>query len=114
MAYSGGVLSGSTSGRPISISATSTPGTLIHSAGATGYDEVLMWAANVSGAWATLTVEFGGTGTADHLLKSFRIPPNSFPIRVADGQRLAGGLSVRAFSDVAGAINITGGVNKSR
>ena len=40
------LLSGGTSGAPIPVAATATPGTLIHTAvaGATSFDEVYLWA----------------------------------------------------------------------
>lgn len=109
------LLSGSTSGRVIPVAATSTPGTLIHTAvaGSVPFDEVYLWAANVTSATATLTVEWGGvTNPGDHLVKSYSIPPFSAPIPIATGQVLNGGLVVRAFSDTASAINLSGYVNR--
>jgi hypothetical protein len=113
--YSGSVLSGSTNGRPIPVAAIATPGTSIHTAGATGFDEVYLWASNVTTAAATLTIEWGGTSNpGDHLINSYTVPANSVPIPIALGQRVAGGVLVRAFSNVASAINITGYVNQVR
>lgn len=108
------LLSGSTSGKPIPVAAAATPGTLIHTAvaGAAAYDEVYLFAANVTGSPATLTLEWGGvTNPGDHLVKSYSIPANSPPIPVATGQTLNGGSIVRAFSGTASAINLTGYVN---
>ena len=106
--YSGSVLSGSTNGRPIPVAATATPGTLIHTVSAGKYEELYLWASNVTNAAATLTVEFGGTSDpGDHIVKAYSIPANSLPIPIALGQRLAGGVTVRAFSGTASAINIT-------
>lgn len=113
--YSGAPLSGSTSGRPIPVAATATPGTTIHTAvaGATAFDELYIWASNVTNAARTLTVEFGGTGDpADHLVKSYSIAPYSLPIPIALGQRLNGTVVVRAFADSGNAINITGYYNR--
>ena len=44
------LLSGGTSGAPIPVAATATPGTLVHTAvaGATSFDEVYLWASNVT------------------------------------------------------------------
>ena len=110
--YSGSVLSGSTNGRPIPVVAVATAGTLIHTVSAGQFEEVFLWASNVTAAAATLTVEFGGVGDpADHLVKGYSIPANSLPIPIALGQRLAGGVVVRAFSGTTLAINITGYAN---
>lgn len=111
------LLSGSTSGRPIPVAATATPGTTIHTAvsGAGSFDEIYLWASNVTGAAATLTIEFGGvTDPGDHMVKAYSIPANSPPIPIATGQCLNGGLLVKAFSGTANAINITGYVNAIR
>ena len=111
--FSGAVLSGSTNGRPIPVAATATPGTAIHTAGASGYEEVYLWASNVTAAAATLTVEFGGVGDpGDHLVKAYSIPANSLPIPIALGQRISGGVAIKAFSATGSAINITGYVNR--
>lgn len=113
--YSRVLLSGSTSGREIPVAATATPGTLIHAAvaGAAAWDEIYLWASNVTGTAATLTIEWGGVSNpGDHLVKSYSIPANSPPIPIATGQVLNGGLSVRAFSDTPSAINLGGFVNR--
>lgn len=109
------LLSGSTSGRPIPVAATATAGTLLHTAvsGATAYDEVYLWASNVTGSAATLTIEWGGaTDPGDHMTKALSIPPNSPPVPIATGQIVNGGLTVRAFSGTGSALNITGYVNR--
>ena len=115
LTYSPLLLSGSTNGRNIPVAATGTPGTLLHTcvAGSAAWDEVYLWAANVTGTAATLTVEYGGvTDPGDHLVKAYSIPANSAPIPIATGQRMNGGLVIRAFSGTASAINITGNVNR--
>lgn len=113
--YSRQLLSGSTNGRAIPIAATATPGTLVHTAlaGTSGFDEVYLWASNVTGAAATLTIEWGGvTDPGDHMVKAYSIPANSPPIPIATGQVIQNGLSVRALSGAASAINLTGFVNR--
>lgn len=113
--YSRQLLSGSVNGTPIPVAATTTPGTLIHTAvaGVTGFDEVYLWASNVTGASATLTIEFGGvTDPGSHLTKQVSIPANSGPVAMAVGQVLQNALIVRAFSGTANAINLTGYVNR--
>ena len=111
--FSGAVLSSSTNGKPIPVAATSTPGTSIHTAAASGYEEVYLWATNVTASAATWTVEWGGvTDPGDHLVKAYSIPANSLPVPIALGQRISGGVSIKAFSGTASALNITGYVNR--
>lgn len=113
--YSRQLLSGSTNGRAIPVAATATAGTLIHTAvsGTTSYDEVYLFASNVTAAAATLTIEWGGVlDPGDHMVKAISIPANSPPIPIATGQSLQNGLVVRAFSGTASAINLTGFVNR--
>ena len=113
--YSRALLSGSTSGLPIPVAATATPGTLVHTAiaGATSFDEVYIWASNVSALPVALTLEWGGvTDPGSHLVKAYTIAANSRPEPIAVGQCLNGGLVVRAFAATAGAINLTGFVNR--
>lgn len=109
------LLSGSTSGRVIPVAATATAGTLIHTAvaGAAASDEVYLWASNVTGAAATLTIEWGGvTDPGDHIIKAMSVPANSPPVPILLGHVLNGGLVVRAFSGTASAINVSGYVNR--
>lgn len=113
--YSRALLSASTNGRMIPVAAVATPGTLIHMAvaGAAAWDEVYLWASNVTGAAVTLTLEWGGVGDpADHLVKSYPIPANSPPIPIVTGQVLNGGLALRAFCGTASAINVGGYINR--
>lgn len=113
--YSRQLLSGSTNGRVIPVAATATPGTLLHTAiaGTAGFDELYVWVSNVTGAAATLTIEFGGvTDPGDHIVKQFSIPANSPPIPIITGQVLQNGLAVRAFSGTASALNVSGYVNR--
>lgn len=113
--YSRVLLSGSTNGRVIPVAAAATPGTLIHTAvaGAASFDEVYLWASNVTGAAATLTIEWGGvTDPGDHVVKAVSIPANSPPIPIVTGQVLNNSLVVRAFSGTASAINLGGYVNR--
>lgn len=113
--YSRVLLSGSTNGKSIPVTATSTPGTTLHTAiaGTAAFDEVYLWASNVTSAAATLTIEWGGvTDPGNHLVKAMSIPANSPPIPIATGQVLNNGLVVGAFSGTTAAINITGYVNR--
>lgn len=113
--YSRVLLSGSTNGKPIPVAAVATPGTTIHTAiaGTASFDELYLWASNITGAAATLTIEWGGvTDPGNHIVKAVSIPANSPPIPVVTGQVLNGGVVCGAFSGTASAINITGYVNR--
>jgi hypothetical protein len=117
MAYARKLLSGTPgSGQVIAVAATATPGTLIHTAVAgadPNFDEIYLWASNVTGSAATLTIEWGGvTDPTDHVTKAYSIPANSPPIPIVTGLVLNGALEVRAFSGTASAINISGYVNR--
>jgi hypothetical protein len=109
------LLSGSTSGKTIPVAATSTLGTAIHTAvaGASAFDELYLWASNVTALAATLTIEWGGAvDPTNHIVKAVSIPANSPPIPIVTGQVMNGGLAVTAFSGTASAINISGYVNR--
>jgi hypothetical protein len=108
------ILSGSTSGRPIPVAAVATPGTLIHTAvaGALSKDEVYLLAANAGDAFARLTIEWGGVAQGDHINDEFALAPHSALHVLIPGNVLNGALEIRAFSDVASAINISGFVNR--
>ncbi len=109
------LLSGSTNGRNIPVVATATPGTAIHTAvtGTTSFDELYLWAANVTAAAATLTIGWGGVlDPGDHITYAYSISANSPPVPIVTGQVLNNALLVKAFSGTASAINITGYVNR--
>lgn len=113
--YSRILLTGSTNGKPIIVAATATPGTAIHTAasGSDAFDEIYLWASNITTATATLTIEWGGvTDPGQLMVKALEIPPNSPPIPIATGQVLNGGLLIKVFSGTASAINLTGYVNR--
>lgn len=107
------VLSFSTSGRPIAVAATASAGTQIHTAqsGSTGVDVVTIYATNIDTVARTLTIQWGGTGTSDQL-GPITIGANRGAVLVADRQFLQGGLTIRAYADVANVINLTGGVSR--
>lgn len=113
--YSRVLLSGSTDGLPISVVATSSPGTTIHTAvaGTGAYDEVYLWAANTSSSAVALSVQWGSTSDpAGMICKGVSIPANSPPIPLVPGITLNNGSVVRAFAGTTAVINITGQVNR--
>ena len=104
--------SGSTNGRPIKVAATATPGTLIHTAvaGAVDMDEVWIWGTNTSVSDVKLTIEFGGVTSPDDLIE-MTIPAEDGLYLVVPGNRVNGGLEIRAFAATGDVINITSNIN---
>ena len=110
------VLSGSTDGKMIQVSATSSAGTLLHtgSATATTFDEIWLYAVNTDTTGRKLTIEWGGTSSPADLIE-FTVPAESGLYLVAPGLVLKGNatpLVVRAFAGTANVINIAGYVNR--
>jgi hypothetical protein len=110
--FSKALLSGSTQGKPISVTGAATNATVtVHTAvaGTTHFDEIYVYATNVHTSAVTLTIEFGGTDENEHIMAS--INPNE-TVLVVPGLPLHNGLVVKAFASVADKINIAGYVNK--
>jgi len=110
--YSKVSLSGSTNGAGILVAATTTPGTIIHTAGAgtSGFDEVWIYCQNTSTSAVPLDVEYGGTATKD--LIEITIQPESGLVLIAPGLFLNNGLVVRAFAGTTNVLSIHGYVNR--
>jgi hypothetical protein len=115
LVYSKQLLSGSTNGRNIEVDATSSPGTTIHTVQATATtsrEEVYLYACNVGTATDTLTIELGGTGTADHVVTN--VDPNEGLFLHVPGITFTATTSiVRAYATATGLIHITGYVNRA-
>jgi hypothetical protein len=106
-------LSASTTGRVIPVTAVATPGTTIHTAAATGKDCLFLEAFNVTAAPHTLTIEWGGVlAPGDHAPSAYTIPANSGPYPISNGMPIGNSLVVKAFADLASAINIRGYVDR--
>ena len=110
--YSKELLSHSTNGRNIEVAATSSAGTSIHTcaAGTTYKDEIWLYACNTSSSDVKLTLEFGGTTSADDHIE-ITITTEAGWVLVCPGLLLQNGLIVKAFAASASAININGFVN---
>ena len=106
-------LSGATTGRGIKVAATSTPGTLIHTAvtGTTNWDLIYLWAMNDDTTARLLTIEFGGTTDPDDL-EVETIQPQSGANLIIPGWQLQNALVVRAFAATANVITINGYVRR--
>mgnify|MGYP000866856958 CR=1 FL=1 len=106
-------LSGSTNGRPIAVAATAiATGTTIHTAvaGTTNWDEIWLFANNITTLTIRLTIGWGGTGNSD--LNIIDIPPNQGKVLIAAGELLQNGLVIKAAAKTANVVNITGFVNR--
>ena len=105
-------LSGSTNGKPIAVSATGTPGTLIHTAqsGTSGIDEIWLYVVNSTTSNVKLTLEFGGTTTAENI--EVTVVAESGLLLVTPGLILNNSQVVRAFAGTTNVLNIVGYVNR--
>ncbi len=110
------LLSGSTQGRPIKITQTSTAGTSVHATGisSTTVDRLYLWANNTQAATAStvlLTLEWGNATAPDSNI-IVPIPGQAGLVQIADGLPLTGtgaaSSTVKAFAATTAVINITG------
>lgn len=106
-------LSGSTDGKGVSITATGTPGTLVHTASASTaagtYDEVWLYAQNNHTASVVLTVEWGSHDAVDNIIVT--IPAKSGLVPVVPGFILQNSMDVNVFAATTAVIMIHGFVN---
>lgn len=113
--YSKVLLSGGTHGRNIKIGATSSPGTLVHTAvtGTSGvYDEMWLWALNSSTSAVKVTVQFGGTTSPDDEIE-VTVPGEAGPVEIVPGWPLRNGQEVRVFAGTTNVIMVNGFANRS-
>jgi hypothetical protein len=105
-------LSGSTNGKGIQVAATSTPGTTIHTAvsGTTDFDELWIYAVNISESSVKLTIEYGGTAGADNV--EITIPGEAGLTLVIPGLFLNNAQVVTAFAATTNTITLHGYVNR--
>lgn len=110
------ILSGSTDGRGILVSATGSPGNTIHTGSSTAahIHEVWLYAMNTSAsAAAKLTIQWGGTTTPNDDIE-LTIQPESGLVLVAPGLIIKGNatpLVIRAFAATTNIVTIHGYVN---
>lgn len=101
-----GDLSAQTTGQSVSVTATATAGTTLHTYSGAGADIIKLWAANTSTAAVLLTVEWGNATAAKNIVVS--IPAQSV-VCVADRRECANG-TVAAFAGTTAVINCWGEV----
>src|SRR5262245_60553356 len=91
-------LSGGTDGKSIAVAATASPGTTIHTAvsGTSSLDEIWLYAVNTDTVARKLTIEYGGTGTADQI--EITIQPEAGAVLIVPGWLLQNAQIVKAFA----------------
>lgn len=113
-AFSKHPLSGSTNGRPIEIIATGSPGTTLHTVGATATsarDMVYLWAVNSSASDMDINLELGGTATTD--VCTIEITKQDGPVLICPGIAFTGTSSIfRAWATATGGLKVVGYVNR--
>lgn len=107
-------LSASADGRGVKVGATTSPGTLIHTAlsniAANEWDEVWIRATNTSGSSVKLTIEWGDTSTDDQI--EITVPGEGGFTEVIPGHVLQNAKEVRAFAATANVVILHGFVNR--
>jgi hypothetical protein len=110
------VLSGSSQGKPIQVTATSSNGTTIHSTGtsSTTIDEVWLYATNNDTISANLTIEYGGIGTASEI--TLGVPSKSGLSIILAGSILTGtgtaSTTIKAYASTTNVVNLLGYINR--
>ena len=110
--FSKSLLSGSTNGKQIKITATVAGSAVtLHTAvsGTSAADEIWLYATNTSTASVLLTICWGGTTAPDNNILTI-IPPQS-RVLICDGILLQNSLVASAFAAVANVIAMDGFVN---
>jgi len=110
-------LSSSDHGRHINITASGTPGDLLHVAttAADEKDEVWLYAVNNANNQGTLFIEWGGNNDVVDL-HTVGLPSAQGDVLITAGKVIGSGLDVRAYADSSTAsvsgINLSGWVNR--
>lgn len=111
-AYSVVIASGSTSGRPITLTGTASgSANLLHTAASTpSIDEVYI-AGSVSGSTnVTGAIMMGGATSGDFL--SFTLVAGQGLQQIVAGHRIGGGLAISGYASIASVANLTVNVNR--
>jgi len=112
--YSKELLSASTNGKAIKVTATATAGTLIHTAvsGTSSLDEIWLYAVNSSASLVKLTLEWGEATAPDGNIEQ-NVPAESGLMLLVPGLVLQNALTVKAFAGTGSVITIAGYVNRA-
>ena len=101
----------------VNVTASGSPGTLIHTATNTGgeKDELWLWGVNNAAPTADVVIEWAGTDDVTDI-QQVGIPPANGDQLLIAGKTIAGGLEVRAYTTHAVAtvsgLNVGGHVNR--
>jgi len=103
-------LSESTNGEAINATATSSPGTIVHTAINSGgdLDEVWLYVTNRDTSISVIVVEFGGTAEGNQIIE--KVDPQK-TILIVPGIPLRGGAIVRVYSG-GGDTTVFGYINR--
>jgi hypothetical protein len=108
-------LSASQDGRGIKITATTSPGTLLHQAtsklAANEWDAVWLYAVNSSPSAVKLTLQWGGTSSPDDLIEQV-IPAQSGVVSLTPGWLIQNGRELRAYAETGGVVVVHGVVHR--
>lgn len=106
--------SASTDGRPVLVTATATPGTLVHTAVASltvgKYDEIWLWLANNNTADVQVTVEYGDAATSCNII--YTVTAKDGLKCVLPGLVLQNNNTLRIFAATGSVISAFGFVNQ--
>ena len=96
----------------IHITATSTAGDSVHTAGATELDEVYIWANNLHTANVLVTVEWGDADDPADILEMV-FPFQEAPLLIIPGWPLTDSKVVKVFAATTAVINLFGYVHRA-
>ena len=102
-------LTGSGDGTPLSIAATGTPGTTLHTVPASAVDEVWLWLSNYGTTTRTVTIELGTTTATENI--DITVAAGTVVLAIP-GIPMDESLVVRAFADVADNVSAFGYANR--
>ncbi len=109
--YTKELLSQSTNGRQTKISATGTPGTLIHTAHATAKDEIWLWAANSDTSNRKVTLEWGGVTVPDDTMEVTVLAEDGWQL-IVPGLIITGSVALAMYAELTNVITASGYVNR--
>lgn len=109
------LLSGSTNGKSVLVTATATTGTTIHTAvdgadAAVDIDFITLWASNSSASSVVLSIEWGETTASKLIVQTIPAQSGRFPL--IENEPLNEGLVVTAFAATGSVIAIGGSVTR--
>src|SRR5687768_9245375 len=109
MAYTKIKCSGSTDGKGVKLTTTSTTSAAtIHTNDGTGIDYMTLYGVNSSGTAVKVTIEWGGATVPDNLIE-ITIQPEDGPVQITDQFPIGNSLAIKGWAGTADVIMIYGG-----